>query len=154
MFRRISTSSFHRAPSTEAEAWCQVSCCSRPENSHPDNDKEYENCHFNVQGGVFNRNVFNRFRPKSVRLHSKSLYKSSKSQNLLTSWHLKLFERNQFKNHPVVKKCSYLEEDVLMLELLLALWHPHLLHDLGLQGAHSVRQWHRHAKCLGYFKVF
>ena len=84
----------------------------------------------------------------------KSLYKSSKSQNLLTSWHLKLFERNQFKNHPVVKKCSYLEEDVLMLELLLALWHPHLLHDLGLQGAHSVRQWHRHAKCLGYFKAF
>ena len=43
---------------------------------------------------------------------------------------------------------AYLEENVLMLQLLLALWHPHLLHDLGLQGADSIRQWHRHAQHL------
>ena len=35
-----------------------------------------------------------------------------------------------------------------MLQLLLALGHSNLLHDLGLQGAHGVCQWHCHAQHL------
>ena len=38
----------------------------------------------------------------SVRLHSKSLRKSSKCQNFLTSSHLELFGRNQWKKPPCI----------------------------------------------------
>ena len=37
----------------------------------------------------------------SVRLHSKSQQKSSKCQNLLTSWHLEFLGGYQLKKHPV-----------------------------------------------------
>ena len=48
--------------------------------------------------------VFSLVPPKkvlSIRLHSKSHQKSSKCQNLLTSWHLELFGGTSQKTHPV-----------------------------------------------------
>merc|ERR1740123_2137215 len=62
---------------------------------------------------------------------------------------LQLKLKHRARRHVVVgQRIRILEENVLMLQLLLPLGHPHLLHDLRLQGTHSVRQWHRHAQHL------